>query len=251
MFKRGDILTGKANGNLYLYRGEDVAGFDITQQRDTVVTESGTYEPYSGPTYEKGDQRFVPSGEYRVPNKDECWLCGLEGNLVITIAPFSNKLRDGGYRPILLPIPELEPEHEFAVGDWVKINDDNPNFSQLPAGIYRVDGVMGEGSIGIDGYAVSPKFLTLLPGRPLTTDDLMQVLSGKKITVECHAECCVKGKGHPVSGGIIYNIFKHTTYFFHANQFHQVLPSAALAGFEDGSIGFSDSVEGNIFVVEG
>ena len=93
-----------------------------------------------------------------------------------------------------------------------------------------------------------------LPGRPLTTDDLMLVLSGEKITVECHACGCDKG------GGITGDLYAETDdpeddeldgsmlYFHHTNN-----PKGAgnyqLASFKDGYIVFADGVEGNIYIV--
>ena len=92
------------------------------------------------------------------------------------------------------------------------------------------------------------------PGRPLTTDDLMLVLSGEKITVECHACGCDKG------GGITGDLYAETDdpeddeldgsmlYFHHTNN-----PKGAgnyqLASFKDGYIVFADGVEGNIYIV--
>ena len=227
MFKRGEIVE------LNLKRMDGLIEVGILRDADYLISahdgkvqSTAGYEMTKPPIHEKDGRRFVPSGEYREPLQDEWYLSGLIGG------PARAVLVPLPHYPILLPVPELEPEHEFEVGDWVK---DTRN---------------GEVFCADESCVYPSKYWEKLPGRPLTTADLMQVLSGKKITVECHAECCVKGKGHPVSGGIIYNIFKHTTYFFHANQFHQVLPSAALAEFKDGSIVFAPNVEGNIFIVE-
>ena len=260
MFKRGDIgrnekhmvvITGVPHGIQFItdYIGGGQKHFPDGRHSEWVK--------YTGPIYKKGGRRFVPSGEYRLVMVGDWYKSEGGPNSGEPIKATCSY----GYRAILLPVPALPEEHpcdfcdgkgellticerchgtggltkpEFEVGDWVKNNKTGR--------IVEVDN---------SGFTNAAGGYTKLPGRPLTTDDLMQVQSGKRIIVECHAECCVKGKGHPVSGGIIYNIFKHTTYFFHANQFHQVLPSAALAEFKDGSIVFAPNVEGNIYVVEG
>ncbi len=285
MFARGDVVQLNLKRTDGLREVGILKDADhLISAHDGKVRSTAGYEMTKPPIYAKDGKRFVPSGEYRKPTVGETWL--FEGAVC---SDCTEETVFTTYRAILLPIPDLpeeeckscciiagkfvpvdtegfcvkcgkevvdlnpdhpkpEPEHEFAVGKFVRCVG-----SHHKGEIFKVDSLSVDGwvrSESIPDTIFNPKNIEKIPGRPLTTDDLMQVLSGKKITVECHAECCVNGKGHPVSGGIIYNIFKHTTYFFHANQFHQVLPSAALAELKGGSIVFADGVEGNIYVVE-
>ena len=82
--------------------------------------------------------------------------------------------------------------------------------------------------------------LTKLPGRPLTTDDLMQVLSGKILKTECHAGGC---QGVRRSINITQSSRADGVRFYHDGNNNEI------AQFKNGSIVFADQIEGNIFVV--
>ena len=124
-------------------------------------------------------------------------------------------------------LPDLheEPRPEFQVGDWLRKQDGE---------VYQMH-----------EYQYPLKSDTKLPGRPLTTDDLMQVLGGKRITVECHA-CGCEGVRDVITymqnpGGCKEILFYHGDHSIEGN-YH-------LAAFQGGRIVFAD-VEGNIFVIE-
>lgn len=82
-----------------------------------------------------------------------------------------------------------------------------------------------------------------LPGRPLTTDDLMQRLGGVEFDVECHA--CGCGKSGGVKSKLTFKIADNGITFYHIGS-HEML-----ATFDkQGSIVFADGVEGHIYVIE-
>lgn len=238
MFKRGDIVTSERAPKLLVIGGVVNDGvekyktyyFDGSDGNYGVSYIDAKYSPYTGPIYEKDGQRFVPSPEpIRLPKKGEWYFCeNLKGPAQAMIDhQIINYLLHKGCQIILLPVPTLEPEHEFKKGDWVR------NTSKDKA-VWQVGGDTAMASMTADDYE-------LLPGRPLTTDDLMLVLSGDKIMVECHAEC-----HEHMSGIIILGKCKITgaTYFDHDGY------DMGFAFFEDGSIVFADDVEGNIFVID-
>ncbi len=249
MFKRGDIVE------LNLKRTDGLREVGILKDADYLISahdgkvqSTAGYEMTKPPIYEKVGRRFVASGEFRFVKVGDYWLDGkiTDEESWSVVGPMKVQLDDDANDiavPIILPIPELEPEHEFEIGDWVRITEDNPNHSRLPVGVYRVDCVMSKGSIGIDGLVVSPEFLTKLPGRPLTTDDLMHLMGGNIVCAHWNMCCGGEKVGsvfwdeERVSVGGWRVVFRHSD----ADEF--------LAEFKDGSIVFADGVEGNIFVV--
>ena len=241
MFKRGDIveLNLKRMGGLRevgILKDAD----HLISAHDGKVRSTVCYEMTRPPVYEKVGRRFVPSGEYREPLQDEWYLSGPIGE------PTHAVLVPLPHYPILLPVPELEPE--FQVGDWVK--DGNglhiATVSAVEAGGYMLTWSLNN-TQSFYTLQFAKEHLTKLPGRPLTTDDLMQVLGGKKIRVECHARCC-----NETSGGISFKVnveadtrtAPNTTAFYHDGQ------AFLFAYIRDGSIVFAKNVEGNIYVVE-
>lgn len=88
---------------------------------------------------------------------------------------------------------------------------------------------------------------TKLPGRPLTTDDLMLVLSGKKVMVECWACDCDGVRSHLT--------YSHRSKTECADPFnsigfeHEAGTGMHLAYFQNGHIVWSRHVEGNVYVV--
>ena len=245
MFKRGDVYEYDDKSDTFIFDGKDlvsISGGDIEPDVSGIV-------PYTGPTYEKDGQRFVPSGEYRRPKGGEWYMPeSLPNN-----TPFRNSHGHPGYRVILLPVPELE--HEFKVGDWVK---DGNGLHIATVSVVEAGGYMLTWSLNNTRSFYTLQFakehLTKLPGRPLTTDDLMQVLSGRKITVECHA-CECKGVIGQVSAQNAKwpNEKTLSMCFFHENQPFgegEVHSEAnPLAYFEDNKLVFADGVEGSIYVV--
>ena len=137
---------------------------------------------------------------------------------------------------------------EFWIGCWAKVVGlvDNPVITSFSNGD-RVEIVGWDGgawqvrSGGIYQY-LEARSLEKLPGRPLTTDDLMQVLSGYKVMVECHT-CWCKSKGGVV-GQIWAEEVKGIVYFAHEGN------NAKFAHFKGGKIQFIDDDKGNIFVIE-
>ncbi len=255
MFKRGDVYEYDDKSDTFIFDGKNlvsISGGDIEPDISGIV-------PYTGPTYEKDGRRFVASGEFRAPKIGD-WFddTPIRGGVTKAYMDFET------YRPILLPVSELEPEPKFAVGDWVEING---NDRLKDGGRFRIANVDKE--IRVDAMftvVVQPDQLTKLPGRPLTTDDLMQVLSGKKITVECHA--CGCGSNGSKQAGEIYIQKREQQYheyvaFYHKNFVaggggviydHRDIPGETgayfLARFVNGSIVFAGGVENDIYVVE-
>lgn len=257
MFKRGDIV--EYDGAVCIYEDDNL----LRPIKDPSDSWSGFYrehiKPYTGPIYEKDGQRFVPSGEFRLPKKGE-WFLGKERDKK------DKPLRAHWdfihqYKIILLPVPSLEPESEFKVGDWVRIIDGKesvmgvryrPDMKLNIGEIHKIVGtVPGMGSFKLDSdtWLWRPEWLEKLPGRPLTTDDLMMVQSGEKVEIECHACKCgesggVRGRLFP----IVESAYGEKRIAFYHTEFGDI-KSPWLARYEDGSIMFADGVEGNIFVI--
>ena len=174
-------------------------------------------------------------------------------NGVDSVCKFIEELSERSKDIVPLPIPELEPE--FKVGDWVK---DGNGLHIATVSVVEAGGYMLTWSLNNTRSFYTLQFakehLTKLPGRPLTTDDLMQVLSGRKITVECHA-CECKGVIGQVSAQNAKwpNEKTLSMCFFHENQPFgegEVHDEAnPLAYFEDNKLVFADDVENNIYVV--
>ncbi len=264
MFKRGDIVE------LNLKRMDGLIEVGILRDADYLISahdgkvqSTAGYEMTKPPIYEKDGQKFVPSGEFRIPRGDEFWLYAMgniegKGKVVggdSSPTPYANPKREDGHRPILLPVPELE--HEFKVGDWV--GNHNGDVAQITDADEDRDTVKWDADV-IKGGTSLITSCTPLPGRPLTTDDLMQVLSGKKIMVECHACGCGGNRGEVYfsekcegkGGGFFHENF--TTYenevvFRHDEDGRVGMPGWYFARFQDGTIVFAEGVEGNIYVV--
>ena len=240
MIKRGDVVQ------LNLKRMDGLIEIGILRDADYLISahdgkaqSTAGYEMTKPPVYGKDGQRFVPSGEFREPNEGESYL---SPNGVVeswskhawTISKlFSTECNDGRFRRILLPTPELEPEHEFEVGDWVRFDNGESKYT------FQVSKII-PGSLfdSCDNEYYPLNICTKLPGRPLTTDDLMQVLSGKKVRVECHACECDGVREHLTMNMGCGNVQVH-----HGNNPNWV---ACLRG---GYIVFADGVEGNIYIV--
>ena len=273
MFKRGEIAVAP-NDSLWLCNHVGT-NYDWIPISDTPGIQGvGVFKPFTGPAYEVDGQRFVSNGgPCRLP-KDSEWYYSEASKMPkkakhdwqFVVTPDS-----GGHRwtrRILLPVPDLPedkcgkcnghgddasdtfqapelrpkcdacggtgvgPKPEFKVGDWVSVDESDM--------CYRVE------KKHLGAYAnVGSHGLTKLPGRPLTTDDLMQVLGGKRITVECHA-CGCEGVRDVITymqnpGGCKEILFYHGDHSIEGN-YH-------LAAFQGGRIVFAD-VEGNIFVIE-
>jgi hypothetical protein len=113
MFKRGDVVQHH-DGEIGIYLADGVVkwlGGDIDKSK--------FIKPYTGPIYTKDGQRFVPSGDFRIPEVGE-YIWHMNGVHHQTMgAPLTDQ-EHRGYKPILLPIPELEPEHGFEVGDCLQ-----------------------------------------------------------------------------------------------------------------------------------
>ena len=256
MFARGDVVE------LNLKRTDGLREVGILKDADHLISaHDGKVQSTAGyemtkPPFLVPDipgRRFVPSGEYRVPCQGEYWSHHKGTDRYSVYGPGIHALGESdnnGYRPILLPVPELEPtpepvpEPEFKVDDWIFINGIGP---------YRIQSVEdnaycwihhGNKTKGITRFEYpewdehkQPVF-TKAPGRPLTTDDLMQVLSGKKVKVECHACGC---------GGIRDTLkaemFANGLFFFYEHNGENI------GEIKDGSIVFADGVEGNIYIV--
>lgn len=99
MLKRGDIGQISDGGKGFVFVVEKIAdnGIHVNYLDGSAdgLFDKDAHEikPYTGPVYEKDDQRFVPSG-------DEVW-----------VAPMGNPVKC----EVLLPVPELEPE--ITIGD--------------------------------------------------------------------------------------------------------------------------------------
>ena len=222
MFKRGDVVQGVAmhDDKVYLFVSANEA---ITIKGDTAYGHKlkpslFCLQLYTGPIYEKAGQRFVASEE-------EVW-----------VAPMSHPVKC----KVLLPVPELEPEPEpepeFEVGDWVK--EDSGGF------IYHINSFENDGTVNCDHCQISGQYFssetfTKLPGRPLTTDDLMLNASGEEFTIHCNGCGC---------DGVVATIWPASheggVAFFHKGN------TSPVATFAYGGIVFAGDVEGNIFVVE-
>ena len=294
MFKRGDIVE------LNLKRMDGLIEVGILRDADYLISahdgkvqSTAGYEMTKPPIHEKDGRRFVPSGEYREPLQDEWYLSGPIGE------PTHAVLVPLLHYPILLPVPELEPEHrfevgdtienhlgnkvkitgfskgaagkpmanwgpdgrtfisslnpvkEFKVGDWVSVDHDDTtckinSYNQQNNKFCCTNAMAPSGgkkySSTWQGFYF-PQSLTKLPGRPLTTDDLMQVLSGKKITVECNIDtgmCLISGQ-HRITA----EFGSEGRLWLHCG--HNHFPP--IASFRDGEIVFAEGVEGNIYVV--
>ncbi len=101
----GVATGGKQNGGLafmWIRGWPEHKGVDSNPKDPT---------PYTGPTYEKAGQRFVPSGEGRVPELNEYYLSGKSHN----VSQRLNEEWSGQFichpRVILLPVPDLPEEH--------------------------------------------------------------------------------------------------------------------------------------------
>ena len=258
MFKRGDIFVGKETRRLYLCLG-DCKYYNITAQEDSTMDDPRHHESYTGPIYEKDKQRFVPSGEFRLP-KDGEWILPNKSDSPFLVG--CNYKRD--CYVILLPVPTFEPEeaecklcrgtgvcrdcvHEFSVGDWVKDTGGHVwkvgAISTKLGKLYPHDG--GEG--------VVMSACTKLPGRPLTTDDLMRVQSGIPVWIKCDACHCAKNDD---AEGYVYTVVDKgtkghgTVSFYHENGHDENHVNFPVASYKDGSIVFSPDVEGSIYVIE-
>ncbi len=242
MFKRGEIVE------LNLKRMDGLIEVGILRDADHLISahdgkvrSTAGYEMTKPPIHEKVGRRFVPSGEYREPLQDEWYLSGPIGE------PTHAVLVPLPHYPILLPVPELEPEPEpepeFEVGDWVK--EDSGGF------IYHINSFENDGTVNCDHCQISGQYFssetfTKLPGRPLTTDDLMMAQSGRRVHVMCHADCCGQTKG--IHGDITTHVSNSVVYFGHVNQ-PEPGYRRRMASYEAGAIVFADGVEGNIYVV--
>ncbi len=204
MFKPGEIVLHM--GKLAVYVSDKEAhhldGIKITGNHPHA---DGEIKKYDGPTYEKGGRRFVASPEpCRLPKKGEWFYSEGIGKPVVALSswiamPTLDTEGHGWTRRILLEVPDLPEEHpcdfcdgkgellticerchgtggltkhEFKGGDWVRYKETGK--------IYQVSNA--------NAFAYSMEKTCnryeKLPGRPLTTDDLMQVQSGKRIIVE-------------------------------------------------------------------
>ena len=109
MFKLGEIVE------LNLKRMDGLIEVGILRDADYLISahdgkvqSTAGYEMTKPPIHEKDGRRFVPSGEYRRPKDGEWYMPeSLPNN-----TPSRNSGGHPGYRIILLPIPELEPEPE-------------------------------------------------------------------------------------------------------------------------------------------
>jgi hypothetical protein len=232
-FKRGDVVT--YGGSLRVVTGTKGGK---TQTIDLYGASNQTvngYDKYDGPIYTKDGQRFVSANEGRVPKEDE-WFLGSDGT---PLQMCELKYTKGIDRVILLPVPELEPEHGFEVGDWVIFDEKRPAGTE----IFEVTSVESKPPLLNGKYHISR--VAKLPGPPLTEDDLMLVLSGEKIEVECYACGCDGDRGRVVTS----NDVEGRCNFRHGqNQNGENYP---IAYFMDGSIEWADGVPGNIFRVGG
>jgi hypothetical protein len=249
MFKRGDIVIGEYTTRLLVVLSDNKCQ-EIGGDAEIEYSQGAFFTPYTGPVYEKDGKRFVPSGEFRIVCNGEYYL-GSNSKEVCEHKhdTFTDVSNAKGYRPILLPIPELPNKHEFKAGDWVRYKETGKSYQVSDANAFA--------------YSKEKTFnlYEKLPGRPLTTDDLMQVLSGKKVMVECHACECKSNRGEVYfsekcdgkGGGFFHENF--TSYgseviYRHDEDGRVGMPGWYFARFTDGSIVFADGVEGNIFVVD-
>jgi hypothetical protein len=226
-------------------------------------------EKYTGPIYEKDGQRFVPSGEdvfvapmghvveckglLPVPELEPVVSVGdkFEKDGVTYVYKGEKRQPMPGEHYLYVPKmevfkckdaksswPIVEPEHEFKVGDWVKFDKEKImqiiDFDKVNK---KVAFCRGEGK-----YGNHIERMEKLPGRPLTTEDLMQVLSGKKVMVECHA--CMCADKPKVTSRLFISINNDIVHFAHTGEV------AKIALFTNGEVKWTDGVEGNIFVVE-
>ena len=252
MFKRGEIVTvswvGARRscaaivektphpGSVTLWPTDDGRRHTVSE---SIVT------PYTGPPYEKDGRRFVAEEFREIKTGDFYLSCHDQGKRQIHKAGDygPNRDIDNGWRIALLPVPELE--HEFKVGDWIRNhNGDVAKIKRL--GVYSGEdtGIEWDADVIKSGQSYL-KSCTKLPGRPLTTDDLMLVLSGVKVMVECHA-CGCEG----VRDKIIAKLgecFDDIVFFYHGEYNEK---SINIARISNGSIVFADSVEGSIYVVD-
>ena len=246
MFKRGDIVIVNWWGNkptenaiVYEDRKSQIVLYPFSDERRHTVS-GEVVEPYTGPIYEKDGQRFVPSGENRIPGSGEYFLDRLGSVLRLgDEAVVANQKFDGGYRRILLPVLELESEHEFKISDWVKFDSDE--VFQISG--FNKDKTLAFGGSSKHGYYIRGR-ITKLPGRPLDISDLMRVLSGDKVMVECHACECEDDMGE------VTVQLKRESFLEFRHGLNEKGENYQIAAFKDGSIVFADGVEGNIFVVE-
>ena len=114
-FKRGDIVVTPSGDKFVTDGAGRFSGIGFGRPNRYALFTSDEVDPYTGPIYEKDGQRFVLSGEFREPKMDE-WFYSFDSKpRCPTRATGKVKLT---YRPILLLVPDIEPE--FKVGDWVK-----------------------------------------------------------------------------------------------------------------------------------
>jgi len=144
---------------------------------------------YTGTSYEKDGKRFIPSGEGRAVKPGE-WYLSTNNQPA--------KKKDDTYihhpRVILLPVPEVEPDSKFAVGDLVRFEGGWGN----PHRITKIEPnkVTLEDDRWFDPNnqhvtKVADPFLA--DTREITDEDLIRcaMVDKKKIMVVCRAECCI------------------------------------------------------------
>ncbi len=275
MFKRGEIAVAP-NDSLWLCNHVGTNYDWIPIYGTPGIQGVGVFKPNLGPVYEVDGRRFVPNGgPCRLPRDSEWYYS--EASKMPKKAKHDWKFvvtpDSGGHRwtrRILLPVPDLPedkcgkcdghgddasdtfqapelrpkcdacggtgvgPKPEFKVGDWVRYKETGKTYKVTKDNAFAYN----QGKTLV--------LYELLPGRPLTTDDLMQVLSGKKVMVECHVGNCGD------LGGVRYRITaeigsKEGAWAWFHHGMNHVPP---IASFQDGAIVFSDGIEGNIFVIE-
>ena len=125
MFKRGevvfvsyndeDLLDGVAlciGKNKYLWITQD--GSNAEGEWEATGSHA-TFTPYPGPIYEKGEQRFVPSGAFREPVADEYYYSMTRRMVLKRGTGFLQEHTiNKTFAIILLPIPALPDEHAVA-----------------------------------------------------------------------------------------------------------------------------------------
>ncbi len=121
MFKRGEIVTSNKTGSVWLVASDDKvitihSTYGEYGEESPFSQDGNTFDPYTGPTYEKNGRRFVPSGEFRVPKQDE-WFATWPDEAPLLSSGYDDNpsISHHGCRPILLPVPALPEEVEERV----------------------------------------------------------------------------------------------------------------------------------------
>ena len=117
--KRGEILCGGSYPEvLYVVIDQEYLHDIRTGKKTTWSPTSNDLKKHPN-VHEKDGRRFVSSGEYRVPVDREYWLhftscSGQEFKVYGPDICALGKEDNGGYRPILLPVPNLPEEECFS-----------------------------------------------------------------------------------------------------------------------------------------